>query len=210
MSRQKFYDHIAKALFKGSLPAWQKEPVDRIVDEGLRRKRRVEDIAYVLATSYHETARYKYDSEIGEGKGHDYGEPIWLVRGVRVAYYGRGDVQLTWLANYAKMSVFLTLEHQRIIDLVNKPDLATRPEHSSLIIWEGMIRGMFTGKNLADYIGDDRADYLEARRIVNGTDKADIIAGYAREFEAGLRLIDKEPASLCPLNRAECPRTTGG
>lgn len=207
MNRQPFYDHVAARLFKGSLPAWQKDPLDRILDEALRRVRRVEDCAYVMATAYHETARFKYDSEIGEGKGHDYGEPIWLIRGVPVAYFGRGMVQLTWLSNYAKMSVFLTMEHGRQIDFVNKPELATEPEYSSLIIWEGMIRGMFTGKNLADYINEDGVDYVNARRIVNGTDKAEMIAGYAREFEAGLRLLDdSEPeATKCPLKNQTCP-----
>lgn len=209
MSRQAFYDHIAAKLFKGSLPDWQQEPVDRIVDEGLRRKRRVEDIAYVLATAFHETARFKYMEEIGRGAGHDYGEPIWLARGARVAFFGRGFVQLTWLTNYSKMSVALTLDHGREIDLVSRPELATQPNYAALIIYAGMIRGMFTGKNLADYINDDGVDYVNARRIVNGTDKAELIAGYAREFEAGLRLIDEEPASLCPLNRAECPRAGG-
>lgn len=211
MSRQPFYDAVTTSLFKGSLPDWQKRPMDLIIDEALRRKRRLEDCAYVLATAYHETARFKYDEEIGGGKGYDYGQPIWLVRGVPVAYYGRGLVQLTWLANYAKMSTFLTLEHGRIIDLVNKPDLATQPEYSSLIIWEGMIRGMFTGKNLADYINGGGVDYVNARRIVNGTDKADMIAGYAETFAAALPMLDPtETAEVsgCPLRNPDCPMTT--
>ncbi|WP_211299438.1 hypothetical protein [Pukyongiella litopenaei] len=206
MSRQPFYDHVAGALFYGSLPDWQRKPLDRLLDEALRRERGIEDTAYAMATAYHETARFKYDHEIGEGSEHDYGRPIWLIRGVPVAYYGRGMVQLTWLANYARMSVLLSLEHGREIDLVNKPDLATEPEYSALIIWEGMIRGTFTGKNLADYINSAGTDYVNARRIVNGTDKAEQIAGYAREFEAGLRLIEGgEENCPCPLGNPTCP-----
>jgi predicted chitinase len=185
-----FEKEVTKTLFFGSLPAWQREPVMRIVEEGQRRNRMPEEIAYVLATGYHETARWKYDEEIGKGRGRDYGEPIWLIRGQRVTYHGRGDTQLTWLHNYAKMSVFLTLEHGRPINLVSKPELATEPEYSSLIIWEGMIRGMFTGKNLADYIRPGSIDYRNARRIVNGTDKANRIAGYAKKFEEALRKGD--------------------
>lgn len=192
MNMDKFSALIAEHLFYGSLPSWQRIPVFAIVNEGIRRNRSIEDIAYVLATGYHETGRWKYDEEIGEGRGRDYGEPIWLIRGKRVTYHGRGDVQLTWLHNYAKMSVFLTLEHQREINLVSNPDLVKEPEFASLVIWEGMVRGMFTGRNLADYIRPGAADYVEARRIVNGTDQAQRIAGYARAFETDLRAAKAE------------------
>jgi len=212
MTRQPFHERVAETLFYGSLPSWQREPLDRLLDEGLRRGRSIQDIAYVTATAYHETARFKYDHEIGEGRGHDYGEPIWLIRGMRVAYYGRSATQLTWLRNYAKMSLFLTLEHGREIDLVNKPDLATEPDMSALIIWEGMIRGMFTGHNLADHIRPGAVDYVGARRIVNGTDRAAQIAGYAELFEEALGLIEGEegagaaPADACPLDDPACPK----
>jgi len=187
MNLTPFFDSVRDGLFFGSLPAWQTLPMERLIEEGARRDRCVEDHAYALATGYHETQRWKYDEEIGKGRGRDYGEPIWLIRGVRTTYHGRGDTQLTWLRNYAKMSVFLSVEHGRPIDLVNKPDLATEPDYSSLIMWEGMVRGMFTGKNLADYIRPGDADYVGARRIINGTDKAKKIAGYAVQFEAALR-----------------------
>lgn len=187
MNFETFQAEITDTLFFGSLPEWQRRPVMRIVEEGKRRERSIEDVAYVLGTGYHETKRWKYDEEIGEGRGRDYGELIWLVRGKRVSYHGRSDVQLTWLHNYARMSVFLTLEHGREINLVSNPDLAKEPEMSSLIIWEGMIRGMFTGKNLADYIRPGKPNYIGARRIVNGTDRARMIAGYARKFETALR-----------------------
>lgn len=202
-----FHDFLARELFKGSLPAWQRDPVDHLVREGLRRDRLLEDCAYVLATAFHESGRFKHTEEIGQGRGHDYGEPIVSMRGVKVTYFGRGFVQLTWLQNYSKMSVFLSLEMGREIDLVNKPDLASQPEMASLIIWEGMIRGMFTGKNLADYIRPGAVDYVGARRIVNGNDKDELIAGYALKFEEALRILDQDTGgvSACPLNQPGCP-----
>lgn len=178
---------LTDEMFYGSMPHWQAEPVERIVREGLRRRRSVHDCAYVLATGYHETARWKYTHEIGEGRGRDYGEPLLIIRGQTVAYYGRSDVQLTWLRNYAKMSLALTLEFGRPIDLVNNPEQATTPEISSYIIWQGMIAGMFTGKNLADYVRGDTIDYVSARKIVNGTDKDELVAGYALKFERALQ-----------------------
>lgn len=193
MTRAAFHAAITSGLFRGSLPSWQRDPVDLIVDEGLRRARPICDIAYALATAYHETGRFKYDEEIGGGLGREYCRPVTLIRGASATYHGRGFVQLTWLRNYAVMGLYLSLEHGRVIDLVNNPDLAKMPDYASLILWEGMVRGTFTGKNLADYrIGDDALDYREARRIVNGTDKADLIAGYARQFEDALDLITDE------------------
>jgi len=183
-----FYGQITRELFYGSLPHWQKEPVERIVAEGQRRSRPLPEIAYMLATGYWETGRWKYDEEIGKGRGRDYGEPIWLIRGIPVTYHGRGDTQLTWLQNYAKMSIFLSLEFERPIDLVCNPDFAKLPEYSALILWEGSIRGMFTGKNLADYFSRGNKDYRNARRIINGTDKARKIADIAVKFETALRL----------------------
>ena len=205
MSR--FHDYLAQQLFRGSLPDWQKRPVDLLVAEGLRRQRSQQDAAYVLATAYHETGRFKYMEEIGEGSGRDYGESVLVIRGKREVYYGRGFVQLTWLRNYAVMSSALTLSLGREIDLVSNPGEVTKPEIASLVIWEGMIRGMFTGKNLADYIQQGSVDYVNARRIVNGTDRAQEIAEYAKKFEHALSLIDDDPTevSQCPLSRSDCP-----
>jgi hypothetical protein len=51
----------------------------------------------------------------------------------------------------------------------------------------GMIQGLFTGAKLADFVDGERCDYRNARRIVNGLDRAELIAGYARTLEAILR-----------------------
>ena len=45
-----------------------------------------------------------------------------------------------------------------------------------------MINGTFTGKKLRTY-----KDYVSMRRIINGTDKASLIAGYATHFEMCFR-----------------------
>jgi hypothetical protein len=51
----------------------------------------------------------------------------------------------------------------------------------------GMRQGLFTGRKLATYINDAQCDYVNARRIINGTDRAQDIAGYAQTFETALR-----------------------
>jgi hypothetical protein len=55
-----------------------------------------------------------------------------------------------------------------------------------LILMTGMLEGLFTGKRLAIYINRDGADYWNARRVVNGTDRAVLIESYAERFEIGL------------------------
>jgi putative chitinase len=52
-----------------------------------------------------------------------------------------------------------------------------------------MAKGWFTGKSLGTYIGTGAgklAEFREARRIINGTDKADLIAGLAVQFQEAL------------------------
>lgn len=50
-----------------------------------------------------------------------------------------------------------------------------------------MDRGLFTGKKLADYFTSKSSDWVNARRIINGTDRADVIAGYAKDFYNALQ-----------------------
>lgn len=143
----------------------------------------IEDCAYILATVKHETANtYKPIVEYGKGKGHPYA-PI---------YYGRGYIQLTWETNYELFSKLLN------IDLIDDPkdpndnsdpDKATDPEIAYEIMVLGMTRGLFTGKKLSDYINDDDVDYVNARRIINGIDKAVLISGYAQDFENLLKKV---------------------
>lgn len=133
--------------------------------------------AYVLATAWHETAATMQPiAEYGRGKGYAYGKPDPVTG---QAYFGRGFVQLTWKENYAKLGKKLG------IDLVGNPDLAMKPEPAAEIMCLGMAEGLFTGKGLPDYFDADNDDPINARRIVNGTDKAKLIAGYhAKALEA--------------------------
>ena len=187
--RKPFYDAVTRDLFYGSLPHWQQQPLDQIWDEGLRRKRNVYEIAYAMATAYHETARFKYDEEIGKGRGRKYGAEVCLIGNSYATYHGRSWPQHTWLANYAKLSIRATLEFQRPVDFVNNPDLIKDdPVLEGWAMWEGLVTGFWTGKNLADFRNADGSlDYYRARKIVNGMDKAKKIAGYAVTFEAALR-----------------------
>jgi len=136
-------------------------------------------LAYMLATAWHETATTMQPiAEFGKGKGRAYGIADKKTGKV---YYGRGFVQLTWLKNYLLAGTKLG------VDLVNNPELALDLRIATRIMFEGMLNGWFTGKRLADYrLANGSFQKVNARRIINGTDKAVLIAGYFDVFLAAL------------------------
>jgi putative chitinase len=95
-------------------------------------------------------------------------------------YRGRGFVQITGRTNYDKLGRLLG------IDLINDPDLALKPEIASKILVIGTRDGLFTGLKLSNYINANKIDYFNARRVVNGTDKASEIETDSYKFEAAL------------------------
>jgi len=97
-----------------------------------------------------------------------------------VSYYGRGRIQNTHLANYQK------LEKRFGYPFVKNPDLLLDSKIDANVTIRGHVEGIWTGKKLGDYFNATKADWVNARRIVNGTDKAQTIAGYARTFHGAL------------------------
>lgn len=182
MDRSRFYAHLRSAkstVFGKSLSSGQVGGLELLLDEGQRRGVNVYQLAYILATTYHETAHtMRPIAEYGKGKGRPYGKPAGPYN---QTYYGRGYVQLTWLDNYVRAGKELGLP------LAEFPVMAMEPKTAALILFQGMISGWFTGKKLSDYINPPTVDYVGARRIVNGKDRADLIAGYALSFEGALR-----------------------
>lgn len=136
-------------------------------------------VAYELATAWHE-ARFEPIPEIGRGKGRPYGQPGKYGQ----PQYGRGLVQLTWDRNFEWADRALGLDGE----LLKNFDLALDPAIAARILVLGMETGAFTGKKLADYISDrgTPSEWTDARRIVNGTDRAALIAGYAEKFRDAL------------------------
>ena len=167
-------------------------------------------LAYMLATKWHETARTMQPiEEYGKGKGRPYGTWLTNSKGVKYCqavggkkpyfytfadyphlYYGRGDVQLTWLDNYIKMTKKINAYIDRNpacglahVDLANNPAQACDPTIAALAMVIGMLDGDFTGLSLSKCItSGSRADFVKARRIINGTNEDDRIADYAVKF----------------------------
>lgn len=158
--------------------------------------------AYILATTWHETAKTMLPiKEYGEGKNRTYGmwyknskgelysfkdgskRSAYLYSDYPHLYFGRGYVQLTWFFNYENASKKLGF------DFLKNPDAVMKKEYAIKILIEGMKQGWFTGRKLSDYMHQSKKDYVNARRIINGTDKAQKIANEAVIFEKALRSL---------------------
>lgn len=165
----------------------QMQGIEAILEAGQAAKLPVGWMAYVLATAYHETGKLMQGVKEGFSASDN-----WRKRNLRYyPWYGRGLVQLTWERNYRLATEKLKAAGWQV-DLIAKPDAALDLGVSCFVLVNGMIEGWFTGKSLRDYIpaAPARQHYVNARRIINGTDKAELIAGYAVEFERALRLGD--------------------
>lgn len=133
-------------------------------------------MAYVLATTQWETAQTFQPVREAFWLGED-----WRKNNLRYyPYYGRGYVQLTWENNYRKYGELLGL------DLVGNPDLAMQPETAVFVLVHGFKTGAFTGRKITDYITSDRCDFVNARRCINGLDRAHEIAAVAEGYLARL------------------------
>lgn len=179
-------------LFSNGPSAKQWQGINAILKEaeGLPK----EYIAYLLATTYHETGATfqpvretfaETDEKAIQILEHSFTKgrmpwvktPYWRKDSEGRSWLGRGYVQLTHKANYIRASKELS------IDLLSRPDRAMEPEIAAKILVRGSLNGWFTGKKLSDYLP---GNYREARRIINGLESAAKVARYASLFEIGL------------------------
>ena len=135
-----------------------------------------EQIAYMLASVKHETDHTFQPIE--ERGGYNYFKYLIGKLGIRSLaeankYKGRGFIQATGRTNYEKYSLILG------IDFITNPELVREPENAYKIMIYGFVNGTFTGKKITDYINENECDFYNARRCINGLDKAVLISGYA-------------------------------
>ena len=183
----------------GSLSQEAVDNINLIVETCEKYNLTYPQTSYVLATVAWETARtFKPIEEYGKGKGRKYGTIYTNTEGVKYGiagsggdtylysdyphlYYGMGFVQLTHWVNYKFAG------EQLGIDLLHNPHLALDAKYAAEILVKGSISGWFTSKKLSDYINDKSKSYYQARRVINGLDKAQQIADIAVVFEKALR-----------------------
>jgi hypothetical protein len=101
--------------------------------------------------------------------------------GAEQQYFGRGLVQLTWWYNYANVGNKIGMG----LDLLLNPEKLLDAGTSYEVMVYGMTQGKLYGnyKKCSDYFTDGSTDYVKARGMINGTDKASEIAALALAFE---------------------------
>lgn len=174
-----FFDTV-RPLFGGKLKQHQVDGLTKIVEYGLKWHYPTEHIAYVLATAFHETARWMQpirEGAIRYGPSYTDASARRAVGSLKArgiirtdyslpagpygqSYYGRGLVQITWYENYKKFAEILGAP------LDEDPDRVLEWPHALDILYMGMRDGVFTGKKLADY--KLPGEFKAARAIVNG------------------------------------------
>ncbi|KPH79415.1 hypothetical protein AE618_18530 [Bosea vaviloviae] len=183
---------MRRELFDGALTPQQVYRVEVLLDACLAADWPLAFTSYALATAHHETANWSHMKELG---GEAYFKRMYDKAGARpkvaatlgnveagdgVKFAGRGYVQLTGRSNYVKAGKALGL------DLLKEPGKVEEPTIAAKVLIWGMSTGAYTGKSCRDYLAKSPPDYVNARRIINGTDKASMIATYAKEFQAAL------------------------
>lgn len=170
-------DYVKQKIFNGKIKDDQIKTINTLLSDAKTYKvTNIYQIAYILATAWHETGTMVPNQEAW------WLSEEWRMKNLSYApYWGRGLCHLTHLANYQKFAKILD------IDIVKYPEKAIELPIASKIAVMGMRDGLFThpSKNLS--IIQSPNDYVAARAIINGTDKAELIAGYAKLFEEALR-----------------------
>jgi putative chitinase len=180
INRGFFFTHIRRMMFSSVLQQSQVDGMNAILNGWEAKYADSDDrwLAYALATTYHETDQHMQPiEEYGKGQGRPYGKPDPATGKI---YYGRGFVQLTWERNYKTMSDLLG------VDFVDQPERALDLDNATAIMFTGMLKGLFTGKSLGDYFNRTKEDWVNARRIINGVDKARAIAMYGHNFYSAI------------------------
>lgn len=177
MNRGAFFSAIRSYMPLGRLTTAQVARINAVLDGLIARKLERNKAAYILGTAHHESDAWRTLTEYATGAAYEGRADLGNVYpGDGIKFKGRGLVQITGRKNYADWARRLKA------DLVNYPSLAGDLTYAVPILIDGMILGTFTGKKLADYFDATKSDWLRARKIINGTDKASLIAGHAMKY----------------------------
>lgn len=217
MNRTTLFAYLRRSPFGGRLTTAQVRGVEIILKvweaTGLTDLR---FLAYILATAFHETAATMLpvretlapndakaiailDRAFAAGRLSQVKSPYWRLDKDGKSWLGRGFVQLTHRKNYERASRLVG------VDLVANPALAMDIEIAARILVEGMIAGLFTGRKLDDFFNVMDDDPEGARRIINRTDKAKLIASHYAAILGALKAASQDAAPVDALPALAMP-----
>lgn len=199
INRDFFFDHVRESLFKGSLRQSQLDGLTVILDKWEAESSKDDDrwLAYMLGTTHHETGRTmqpvretfavtdddaikRLEKAWSAGRLPWVKTPYWQRDVDGKSWFGRGFVQLTHKANYQKLGKAIN------VDLLTDPDQAMDLDTASKVMFVGMRNGLFTSVKLSDCFNVFKENWVQARKIINGLESADLVASYAKTYYAAI------------------------
>ena len=199
INRDFFFDHTRQTLFKGSLHQSQLDGMTAILDKWETESSKDDDrwLAYMLGTTHHETGRSmqpvretfaatddeaikRLEKAWHAGKMPWVKSPYWRRDADGKSWLGRGFVQVTHKDNYRKLGTAIG------IDLLTDPDRAMDLDTALKVLFVGMRNGLFTSVKLSDFFNVSKEDWVNARKIINGLESADLVASYAKTYYAAI------------------------
>jgi hypothetical protein len=173
-----FFRQVRAKVFCGPMTVGQVQGTEKIIDYWQTKwgKMPLDEFAYLLATVFHETARKMQPVK-------EMGGDRYLRSKKYYPYVGVGLIQATWKRNWDILGI------KSVEDGMQWPS-------ALYAAFYGMDAGIYTGKRLSDFIGHGRRDYVNARRIINGLDKAEEIARIAEAFRSALIAAESTPAPI--------------
>lgn len=185
INRPQFYRNF-KATIAPKFTTKQYEGFEAIFNEFEAQKLTdIRWLVYILATVWHETDKTMQPiEEYGKGKGRRYGKKL-RYNGKSYTtpdklFYGRGHTQNTWIDIYEKLTN-AGYSQGKTWNFVKLPELLLQMQPSIWATFHAMQTGLYTGKRLSQYFGIS-ADPYNARKIINGVDKADLIKQHYDKF----------------------------
>jgi hypothetical protein len=175
-NRSTYFDLVRHNPFSGTMNQGQVDGQNAILNAWEWIPKKFPDLhldrrwlAYMLATTYHETSQEMQPiEEYGKGSGQPYGE---VDPETKQCYFGRGFVQLTWRDNYRRADEEIGLEgtHSCEWHADNALDLMI----AARVMFVGMYQGWFRSDGdgpqaLPRYFSETADDPYGAREIING------------------------------------------
>ena len=206
MEHAKFFAAVRLPLFGGRLSTNQVNGIQAIISEPEAKPLDSRWLAYMLATTYHETD--KTMCAVSENLNYSAAGllatfPKYFTA-AQASAYARQPQRIAsrayanrmgnrdeasgdgWRYRGRGLLQITGRDNYAKYAIADDPDQALDPIKAVEILSDGMINGRFTGKKLSDFFTATATDWTGARRIINGADRAVDIAAYAKKFAAAL------------------------